>query len=113
MNEMATHTLATSGNLTAVAFSPSPQVLLPADIATISNGIRNDPNLQNSMNQGRSPYAPAGEFAYNGLLFIPNRGYLRVLPGDVVAIDNLSGTNVGWPILVSADAIQNGSWTFV
>jgi hypothetical protein len=34
------------------------------------------------------------------------------LPGDVVALDNLGGTNVGWPILVSADAIAHGSWVF-
>jgi hypothetical protein len=46
-------------------------------------------------------------------LFVPNRGVLRLFPGDVVAIDNLGGTNVGWPILVSADAIAHGSWTFV
>ncbi len=33
-------------------------------------------------------------------LVVPNRGILKVLPGDVVAIDNL-----GWPILVSAASI--------
>lgn len=109
---MATHTLA-AANLTAVTFNRSPLVLLPADLATINNAIRNDPNLQNSMNMGRSTYAPAGEFGFNGLLFIPNRGVLQVLPGDVVAVDNNSPTNVGWPILVSADAILNGSWTLV
>jgi hypothetical protein len=34
------------------------------------------------------------------LLTVPNRGILKVLPGDVVAIDN-----TGWPILVSGAAI--------
>ena len=35
-----------------------------------------------------------------GELVIPNRGIIKVLPGDVVAIDNL-----GWPILVSGASI--------
>ncbi len=35
-----------------------------------------------------------------GQLIVPNRGILKVLPGDVVAIDNC-----GWPILVSAASI--------
>jgi hypothetical protein len=106
---MATHTLATSANLTAVTFSPSPQVLLPADIATIHGGMKHDPNPSNGQSSGR---APGGGFSYNGLLFVPGRGVLRLWPGDVVAIDNLGGTNVGWPILVSADAIAHGSWLF-
>ncbi len=33
-------------------------------------------------------------------LVVPNRGILKVLPGDVIAIDNL-----GWPILVSGASI--------
>ncbi len=33
-------------------------------------------------------------------LVVPNRGVLRVLPGDVVAVDN-----TGWPVLVSGAAI--------
>jgi hypothetical protein len=106
---MATHVLATSGNLTAITYSPSPQVLLPADIAVIKGGLKHDPNLSNGQNTGRTL---GGGFSYEGLLFVPNRGVLRLFPGDVVAIDNLGGTNVGWPILVSADAIAHGSWTF-
>lgn len=109
---MATHTLVTKANLTAVTYSQSPITLLPADLATIDNGIFNDPNVGNFQNSARSRFYPASGFAYNGILIVPNRGYLQVLPGDVVAIDNNGGTNVGWPILVSADAIANGSWTF-
>jgi hypothetical protein len=43
-----------------------------------------------------------------GLLFIPNRGVLKVLPGDWVGVDTF-----GWPILVSGRSIQTsaGSWT--
>jgi hypothetical protein len=45
----------------------------------------------------------------NGLLYIPNRGWLKVLPGDYVAIDNF-----GWPILVSGNsvALSGSIWTF-
>ncbi len=41
-------------------------------------------------------------------LFIPQRGVLKVLPGDVVAVDN-----TGWPILVSGASIgySGTDWT--
>ena len=107
---MATHTLATSGNLKAITYSESPSVLLPADLATIAQEILNDPNAFNGQSTARAMIN--GAFAYNGVLFIPNRGYLRVFPGDVVAVDSASSSPVGWPILVSADAIANGQWTF-
>jgi hypothetical protein len=42
----------------------------------------------------------------SGILTIPNRGWLKVLPGDYIAID----AN-GWPILVSAYSIATGGWT--
>jgi hypothetical protein len=48
-------------------------------------------------------------FSFNGQLLVPNRGVLKVMAGDVVAVDN-----TGWPILVSANAVgYSGSlWTF-
>ena len=42
-----------------------------------------------------------------GTLYIPNRGVLKVLWGDVVAYDSQ-----GWPILVSQYSISNGPWNF-
>lgn len=46
-------------------------------------------------------------------LFIPNRGVLKILPGDWIAVD----AN-GWPILLSANSVVGGtapsattSWT--
>jgi hypothetical protein len=41
-------------------------------------------------------------------LFIPQRGVLKVLPGDIVAVDN-----TGWPILVSGASIgySGTDWT--
>jgi len=98
---MATHTLATSSDLTAVTYSQSPLVLVPTDLATISGSIKNDMNLA-------FPGVIPGAFVQEGFLFIPNRGgRLKVLPGDVVAVDNQ-----GWPILISANSIANGNWTY-
>lgn len=45
----------------------------------------------------------------NGFLYIPNRGTVKVLPGDVVAYDSL-----GWPILIAKNSIANSaSWHYV
>src|SRR5215469_9765408 len=97
---MATHTLATSANLTAIAFNPSPNTLLPADIATVAQSIKDDLNVAHP--------ALVGAVDYRGVLVIPNRfAGLRLLPGDVLAVD----AN-GWPILVSAYSIAAGGWTF-
>ena len=97
---MATKTLGTNAttSLTAVNFQGGG--LLPADIATITNGILND--LVNG-----NPVFP-GAFSSQGLLYVPNRGVLIVKPGDFVGTDAS-----GWPILVSANAIAYGStsWT--
>jgi hypothetical protein len=84
--------------LTCVAFSPSQNVLLPADLATISNAIRRDNVVQQ--------HTP-GAFTREGNLFIPDRGVVALRPGDVVAYDAQ-----GWPVLISAYSIATGGWTF-
>ena len=103
---MATHTLVTAAGktLTAVTYSQSPNVLLPADLATIANAILSANTFGNPI---------PGAFNYMGILTIPGgpngglRGWVQVLPGDVVAVDN-----TGWPILVSAKAIADATdWT--
>lgn len=94
---MATKTLGTNANNSLTAL-PMGGALSAADIAAISNAVLND--LING-----NPIWP-GAFAQTGLLFVPNRGLLKALPGDYVAVDN-----TGWPILVSANAIANGAWT--
>lgn len=43
----------------------------------------------------------AGAFNREGQLVIPNRGVLKVLPGDVIAVDPS-----GWPFLLSQQAID-------
>jgi len=97
---MATHTLVTASALTAVTFSYSNTALLPADLATIANGIKDDLNVAHPR--------LSGCFVHEGMLYIPNRkGHLQVRVGDVVAIDNQ-----GWPLIVSANSIANGNWTF-
>lgn len=70
--------------------------MVPADLALLQLQIKND--LVNG-----NPVWP-GAFSQDGLLFIPNRGVLKVLPGDYVGVDA-----TGWPILVSANAIASGS----
>ena len=88
---MATSTLGTTANnsLTSLIFGGA---MNAADLATIAQGIKND--LVNG-----NPVWP-GAYAQNGLLYVPNRGVLRVLSGDFVGIDAQ-----GWPILLSANTI--------
>lgn len=99
---MATKTLGTS---TTSGLNPALQFLpgygsgmAAADIASIVLSIKND------QINGR-PLFP-GAFSSNGLLYVPNRGVLTMLPGDWVGVDNQ-----GWPILVSKNSIANGNWT--
>lgn len=95
---MSTVTLGTSAttSLTALAFQRGG--LAAADLATIYEGIKDD-------QVNTHPIFP-GAFSSQGLLYIPNRGILQVLPGDYVGIDSQ-----GWPILVSANSIANAAWT--
>jgi len=69
-----------------------------ADIATIAEHILND--------QGNSNAIWPGAWARTGMLFVPNRGVLRAMPGDYVAYDPATG----FPILISADAAAGASW---
>lgn len=106
---MATKTLGTNAQttLTAIQFAQS---VSEADFATIMQAVLDD----YYMGGGVAPTPPAspriypGAFGRNGLLTIPNRGVLRVQPGDFVGVDA-----TGWPILVGANAIASGStsWT--
>ncbi|MEK6591561.1 MAG: hypothetical protein AABZ67_00630 [Pseudomonadota bacterium] len=95
---MATITLGTDATttLTALAFDAAN---LAADMATIQQAIKDDVNVSH-------PTWP-GAFGFNGLLHVPNRGVLKVLPGDYIGVDAK-----GWPILVSAYSIAAASdWT--
>ena len=93
---MATSTFGSTAQTSLTALINS-GAMAPADIAAITNSIKDDLN----------PAHPIYPTAYNtlGQLFIPNRGVLLVRPGDWVAVDNQ-----GWPILVSANSIANSTW---
>ncbi len=103
---MATGTIGTNAttSLTMKLF-PVAGALTPAqvaaDIAAIANAIKDDIN-------NLHPIWP-GAWSQAGTLFIPNRGTLKVLPGDYVAVD----ATTGWPILLSARAVASGPWTHV
>lgn len=96
---MATRTLGTAATntLTALTFSPT---MVVADAATIRAGIKND-----QINGG--PIFP-GAFTPQGLLHVPNRGVLRLVPGDVVAFNPATG----WPIILSAAAAASANWVY-
>jgi hypothetical protein len=84
------------------------------DIGSINALIKDDrPDLYPALGNTVPWLAAAQPFLPNslrpeGLLFIPNRGVLKVFYGDWIGVD----AN-GWPVLLSARAIQNGttSWT--
>ena len=109
---MATITLGTTANnsLTALTFPGSyirqdgtvfSVTALDADIATIQQLIKDDQNPAQPIN------LPSGGWSRAGQLYVPNRGWLKVLPGDIVGVD----TQTGWPILVSGRAAAaNPSW---
>jgi hypothetical protein len=75
-----------------------------ADIATINQSIFDDFLNASAPLIG----SPMGGFSRNGQLYIPNRGWLKVFPGDVVMVDQNK-----WPILVSWRSIANtgAPWT--
>jgi hypothetical protein len=74
-----------------------------ADIAIIQTGI-----LDDSVPVANPRIFPGAFVPGAQQLFVPNRGVLAVLPGDVIAID----PTTGWPFLISARAAQNASaWT--
>jgi hypothetical protein len=72
----------------------------PADVAALNNAIRDDQNRVPGL------AGPMGGWSTQGMLYVPNRGWLRTLPGDWVGVDSR-----GWPILLSSDSILNGLWT--
>jgi hypothetical protein len=95
---VATKTLGTSATTTLTAIGPFTMAYSEADVGTISNDILDDLNVAHPIIYG--------SFSIQGQLFIPNRGVLRVLPGDWVGVDPN-----GWPILVSKNSIAGSGWT--
>jgi hypothetical protein len=120
---MALHTLGSFSTTSLSAFvlsspgntpsSPLPWLpaiagneLTAADIASLMVAIKND--VINGANIASLP-SWGGSYSQSNLLSVPNRGVLRMLPGDVIAWDS----QTGWPILVSGLAANNAGWHFV
>lgn len=82
--------------LTAISYLPGGNV--QSDIALMLAGIKND------QINGFPQWPGALD---SGMLYIPNRGVLKVFPGDYVAFT----PTTGWPILVSAASIASDPWT--
>ncbi len=94
---MATSTLGTTANNSLTSLISS-GAMAAADIAAMMVLIKDDINPAH-------PIIPES-WSQKNLLFVPNRGLLKVLPGDYVGVDSQ-----GWPILVSANSIANAAWT--
>ena len=95
---MSVKTLGTNAtNSIAKALAYLQGGLAQADVANLNNAIKNDQGNLHEIVHG---------FSGNGLLYVPNRGVLKILPGDWVGVDT-----AGWPILVSAYSIANSAWT--
>lgn len=96
---MATRTLGTAATntLTALTYISG---MNATDLATMRAGIKND-------QINGSPIFP-GAFTQDGLLHVPNRGVLRLVPGDVVAFNAATG----WPIMLSAAAAASANWVY-
>lgn len=120
---MATRTLGTAATttLTAVPF-PNLATSLTAqvqDIAAINALIKDDvPLLWALGNAGASNGQNATQIAAfqntipnalstEGRLYVPNRGFLKVYPGDWIGVDTF-----GWPVLISGRSLQSStaSW---
>lgn len=104
---MATNTIGTNANntLTGVVYS---RAIADADVATIAALITQDVPTGGPPSSSGA-FIP-GAFNRAGLLWVPNRGFLQVLPGDIVACD----ATTGWPILVSkAAAAVAAIWVHV
>ena len=95
---MALGTLGTSLTTTLQSINAWTASAAAQDVGTFANLIKDDQNVAH-------PIWPTA-FEQNGLLYIPNRGFLKVLPGDYVGVDPN-----GWPILVSKNSIAGSGWS--
>lgn len=108
---MAVHTLGTNANNSitkALTWLPGfNSGIATADMATVAEAFKDDQNVTHPLaGLANAPFGPG--VSYYGTILIPNRGILKMLPGDVFAVDSR-----GWPILLSKDTIANGPWHFV
>ncbi len=103
---MATHLLGSAANntLVAVTWPGHGTTLSQADLQTINQNILDDQNARHPV----AAVSGVGGFVREGFLYVPNRGELLLLPGDVIAYDPATG----FPILISAGAAAGASWVY-
>ena len=114
---MALRTLGTNANNSLSAFVVGFNDTIAADLATLNIGIHADPPglsgyqkvASTGLIAGTNTNRPRLNQAYvkQGILFIPNRGQLKLIQGDFVCFDSTTG----WPIVISGDAAANGPYT--
>jgi hypothetical protein len=114
---VALKTLGTNANNSLSGFLVGFNDTVAADLATINVQLRADPPgfsplqrvASTGLVTGAGTVRPRINQAYvkQGVLIIPNRGRLQLVPGDFVCWD----TTTGWPIVVSGDAAANGPYS--
>jgi len=96
---MALRTAGTTTTIVLQAFLVGTDDTVPADVGALNLAILDDQNVSH-------PIWPTA-YAQVGTLMIPNRGILKCLPGDLIAVDPATG----WPILISKGAAAaGGDW---
>jgi hypothetical protein len=85
-----------NSSLEALLWGPA---ISASNVALFNVAVKDDQNVNH-------PSWPGALIPTSGLLTIPNRGRLQILPGDYVMVD----ATTGWPILLSARAIASGPW---
>lgn len=98
---MALNTIGTAANNQLAGFVVGTNDYTDPDAGTLRAAI-----LDDQINT--HPVFP-GAYEKRGMLFVPNRGHLKVFAGDIIAVD----PTTGWPILISKLAAAGASWVHV
>ena len=102
---MALRTLGTAATTTLKCLVWQPGGMSAIDAAALGALMKDDesPGNNNPTQNGNS----CGWFdAGVAQLYVPNRGYLTLLPGDIVAVD----TQTGFPFVISPEAAAAAGW---
>jgi hypothetical protein len=98
---VATRTLGTNASTSLTAVVWNGMATATADVRALNQLIRDDKNPRHSLSN------QSGAFVKEGILYVPNRGDLKLFPGDVVAVDATSGQ----VIVLTAYGLSAGPWT--
>jgi hypothetical protein len=101
---MALKTLGTNANnsLEAVQFNPSADVMTDSDLALFNVAIQPNYGGTDPNNGKLGTY-----ISRDGQLWIPQRGWLRLKPGDWLVTDSTTG----FPFILSKNAVASGPYT--